>query len=691
MFNNGITGRHVTYILVAYCCMAGTWQQQDGACADVSPSSPDKIARVQAGELVEARASWWGFDQHDSTRFLQAALDSGVPRLVIDCMDLPWVVTPLQVTHDNMEIVLEPGVVVEAKPGAFKDTKDSLLSIIDRKHISLVGMGDGASLRMHRKDYSSGDYKKGEHRHCINIRSSMHIRIEGLSLTESGGDGIYIGTHYSRQPCEDIFISNVICDHNHRQGISVISVNRLHIENTILSNTSGTPPLSGIDFEPNHEYQVLKDIVLRNCIMKNNKGAGATLYSKLNADSDPISIRFERCLFENNPLSVTMVNAICDQDIVRGSFVVDTCVFDGGRGNALILNNKPVVGASLTVNNTIFCTQEQGVSPISIRTSADAALESGGVVFDACVVNVPLDTRIIQFDDQHGAQRISDISGTLAIWRDGKPSWLTLDEQYFAAISPDTHKRFKKYDIQGRAFAPITELPPVEKGSMPYGLGTFSVRHAGMIVVYASAGNMLELALTHGQAGWRKSDAAELYAFGPSGQKISLGRVPFKTRRTVTMEAPESGIYRIPFVVDNGGVIRDVKCNRPVLWAMPDKMYLHLFHYGDNTTQSSTGDLYFYVPRDTAEFAVMLAPRNNEWVGATIYDPEGKVVWSQDTITQMVQVLLEPTPDQTAKPWKVHIRPPAEGHMEDAFLLLQNVPPFLAVNPDALLVPEEDM
>ena len=45
---------------------------------------PQWVAEVREGRRHEARASWWGFDAHDSTAFLQEAINSKVKRLIID-------------------------------------------------------------------------------------------------------------------------------------------------------------------------------------------------------------------------------------------------------------------------------------------------------------------------------------------------------------------------------------------------------------------------------------------------------------------------------------------------------------------------------------------------------------------------------------------------------------------------------
>ena len=43
-----------------------------------------ELAEIKAGQRTEARASWWGFDKTNATQYLQAALDSGVKKLIID-------------------------------------------------------------------------------------------------------------------------------------------------------------------------------------------------------------------------------------------------------------------------------------------------------------------------------------------------------------------------------------------------------------------------------------------------------------------------------------------------------------------------------------------------------------------------------------------------------------------------------
>ena len=57
-----------------------------------------------------------------------------------------------------------------------------------------------------------------------------------VSRRETGGDGIYINTAW------DITLSRILIDGGYRNGISVIAVDGLQVQHTIVRNTRGTDP-----------------------------------------------------------------------------------------------------------------------------------------------------------------------------------------------------------------------------------------------------------------------------------------------------------------------------------------------------------------------------------------------------------------------------------------------------------------
>jgi polygalacturonase len=283
----------------------------------------DKIGRVKAGEMTEARADWWGFDAADATRCLQDAMASGVKRLIVPNMGTPWIVHPVEL-HSDQEIVLEPGVVIEAIRGGFKGKNDCLFWANGGSNIVVRG-GEGATWRMHKQDYQDPEkYERAEWRHTVGLRSCENVQLIGLTLRSSGGDGVYVGN--ARKPinyCKDIVIKDCLIEDHHRQGISVISVVNLLIENCVIKDTRGSPPQAGIDFEPNSSTERLFGIVVRNCRFENNAGGAVILFAHPGKDSEPISFHFENCTAIDNrftggfgatppmdKITVTMTNCV---------------------------------------------------------------------------------------------------------------------------------------------------------------------------------------------------------------------------------------------------------------------------------------------------------------------------------------------------------------------------------------------
>ncbi|MCA9413986.1 MAG: right-handed parallel beta-helix repeat-containing protein, partial [Candidatus Omnitrophica bacterium] len=254
-------------------------------CADTANfSNPTAVEEVLSGSRETANASWWGFDEEDSTEILQSAIDSGAQKVVIPNMSKPWVVRPIQLKGDQ-ELVLEEGVVVEAKRGEFRERGDSLFTAKDIDNLTIRGYG--ATLKMQKEDYMVGDvlhrlgwnrwfgqYEKAEWRMALRIRGCKNVQVLGLTLSDSGGDGIYIADGKDRKISENIAIRDVVCDNNYRQGISIIGVKNLLVEDSVFKNTWGTPPSAGVDIEPDGEDDVVQGVVFRNCRFEDNYGDG---------------------------------------------------------------------------------------------------------------------------------------------------------------------------------------------------------------------------------------------------------------------------------------------------------------------------------------------------------------------------------------------------------------------------------
>lgn len=638
----------------------------------------DAIAKVKAGEITEAKASWWGFDAADSTDALQAAVDSGAKRVIVENMGRPWIVRPITLASDQ-EILFEKGTVVEAKKGEFHASNASLFNINSEQNVSLVGYG--AVLRMHRKDYDNPPYKKAEWRHVINIKSSSNIKIHGLTLAESGGDGIYLGTSKRGVTNKDVHIKDVVCDGNYRQGISVITAENLLIENTIMKNTAGTPPAAGIDFEPNHASERIVNCVMRNCVSENNQGCGYVFYlPNLTGKSAPLSLRLENCVARGSnrvPFSFTSNNEGSDGPLAGRAEFVD-CTFADGNGPGIAIRGKPASGCRLRFVNCCIVNPAKDTPEtpaIQYMTRAGNMEDVGGVEFRDCVLEDTVKRPIMKYEDWARGLCLVDVTGRLKTRRGGTETVHTFTPEWLQSIhSGKILKRFPRYEMGNVGFEPVAasltqEIRP---------LRPFTLRKKGKFVIHARAGDDVAFALRQMQVGKYGSRTARITALSPSGKKLSVGEVRFLEEATLRFNAAETGLYRVPFDVGSNKVAM-TSCNRPACVSGEDKAIWFI---------SARGDFYFYVPVGTKEFGVKIyGEGQGEGVAATIFDPDGEMVWEESAITAPEQFVATPTPAQTAMAWKVRFAKPEGTGMEDFYVELQGIPPFLTSDPNSLLKP----
>lgn len=638
----------------------------------------EAVAKVKSGEVTEAKASWWGFDPEDSTDALQAAVDSGAKRLIVEDMGRPWIVRPIKLAGDQ-EIFFEKGAVVEAKQGEFRGTNDSLFSIVLKQDVSLIGYG--AVLRMHRKDYDNPPYKKAEWRHVINVKSSANVKIHGLTLAESGGDGIYLGTAKQGVTNKDVHVKDVVCDGNYRQGISVITAENLLIEDTILKNTAGTAPAAGIDFEPNHASERIVNCVMRNCVAEDNHGCGYAFYlPNLTGKSAPISLRLENCIARGSnraAFSFTSNNQGPDGPATGLTECVD-CTFADGAGPAITIRGKPASGCRLRFVNCrlVNPAKETPKTPaILYQTRAGNTEDVGGVEFRDCILEDPISRPIMQYGDWARGLRLVDVTGTLEIHRDGSETLHTFTPQFLDELCPENVlKRFPRYDTGKVRFEPVAAAPTPESLT----LRPFTLRRTGALAIHARQGDDVALTLGNLRVGRYGGRPARITAEAPSGKKLALGEVPFLDEATLQFKAAETGLYRVRFDV-GANKLKIVACNRPACVSGEDKAIWFI---------GATGDFYFHVPAGTKGFGVKIyGEGQGEAIAATIFDPDGKQVWEKPVITTPEQFVGTPTSAHTASTWKVRFARPEGTSMEDFYVELQGIPPFLSGNPLSLLKP----
>ena len=169
-----------------------------------------------------------------------------------------------------------------------------LLMIEDCRNITIYGYG--AKIVMWKIDYANASlYNHSEFRFGIAVYASANLRILGLNVSSTGGDGLYF------EDVENVFVKDVSLFDNFRQGMSVISAENLTVEDSLLANTGGTWPMCGLDLEPDYPYQKFINITFRRVESRGNAGCGFSVApAALNGRAQQISITFEDCIAEGN-------------------------------------------------------------------------------------------------------------------------------------------------------------------------------------------------------------------------------------------------------------------------------------------------------------------------------------------------------------------------------------------------------
>jgi len=294
-------------------------------------------AAEAAGLIKDAprvvRVTDFGFDSENATPYFQAAIDSGAGVVIVPDVGRPWNVRPVEL-RSNQEIVFEPGAVVQALRGAFVKTDRVLFTARDVENLTLRGYG--AELRMWKEDYQGPEYEPSQWRHMISLLGAKNVKILGLTLKSSGGDGIYVGrgaVPYS----QNVLIRDVTATDHHRQAISVVSGDHVVIDHCELTSTAGTLPEAGIDFEPNRADERLSDISVSNTYIARNHGAGIMVQiRRFDATSKPVSIRVENSEIEGNKLGLLVMGA-----------------HHGGRGDVVFTNTR-LRGLRLVRRSDVF-------------------------------------------------------------------------------------------------------------------------------------------------------------------------------------------------------------------------------------------------------------------------------------------------------------------------------------------------
>ncbi len=644
--------------------------------ADEPARNETAIREVREGTRSVAHAAWWGYCAEEATEALQAAIDSGARKVVVEKMPGPWIVDQIRLA-DNQEVFFEPGVVVEAKRGAFRGRTDSLFTAWNRTNVKLTGYD--ATLRMHRDDYDGPDYEKAEWRHGLSFRGCTDVIVQGLTLMESGGDGIYLGAGRNRQTNRNVIIRDVVCDRNYRQGISVITAENLLIENCVLKNTAGTAPAAGIDFEPNHASERLVNCVMRNCVIEDNHGLGIHLYLRpLNATSEPVSIRIENCVIRGtNATSASVITSCGPEGPVQGLIEFVNCRFlDEGRAGIRI-GSKPPSGLQLRF---VDCTiadpspEPELSAPIRFSTRPGDLETTGGVEFENLMVHEQVERPLMVFSDPIG-MNLGEITGTVTVGRRGERTEYLLDREVIDTWIPfDQVLEIPVVEWEAQALEPVTGEPAEVR--MPH----HRVRITAVYLLAARAGDQVRLRFRHQAVGRHPGEPMPVRAIRPTGKEFESIAVKLGEEAEYVFTADASGLFAV-HCEPGRHTVQLLESSHPVAIGGRESLIRLL---------STVGDFFFWVPAGVEQFGMRFQGEGDgERFSVTVRDADGQIRWQQANIGYPESLTVQREPTANGEIWQLQIERPEIGILEDIHIVLRGLPSLLALQPEGLVRPTD--
>jgi hypothetical protein len=360
---------------------------------------------------VDASKYGAGFNSTDATSTLQGAINSKADTVLVPYMGSDWIVRPIKCVS-NQTIIFEKGVNIVAKPGAFGGNMDALFKIESVSNVSLIGYG--ATFRMQKAEYLRLYPALGaEGRHCVAIYASSGVRILGLILRDSGGDGV--GAYFASS---NILIKDVICDNNERQGMSPCDLTNFTIENCVMINTIGAPPGAGVDFEPGANSEKLSNIKVINSYMANNAGSGMIVLGWWTASNStsPYSMDIKHCFISTKNWSAIDLGN-CPDGGPKGTVFFEDCIGESSFPSDKAGGGLGITGKSANAYLAKFtnCLWQNSNTAIKFCKGNSGAQVLGNIQFVNCSINEPDQQFTIRRDFAGGTFGLANITGNLKI------------------------------------------------------------------------------------------------------------------------------------------------------------------------------------------------------------------------------------------------------------------------------------
>lgn len=329
-----------------YWDAASTETDNGGTIIKVTSITTGRWLRLESDTI---NALQWGAVADSATGTSQAVQDmmdnasgktciipySGTGTYVLDPLDSESCLKP----PANTKLIIEPGVTLIAEAGIGLSVR---LIFTVGNNVEIIGYG--ATLTGIKSEYTTG-----EDRHGISASRTGFV-LKGLTIEDTGGDGIYIG-----ESSRDVYMRDVKTDNVRRNGLSVIACTNFLAENCSFENSVGADPQMGVDVEPNNNTYNLTNIVFLNCYAQGNENQGFNVSpaAMKGVAGKILDVSFIDCIDIGSGSGFGVQELFVDGNDVDGAINFIRCTSHSAGLSAFSFRNYDALGPRILVENPV--------------------------------------------------------------------------------------------------------------------------------------------------------------------------------------------------------------------------------------------------------------------------------------------------------------------------------------------------
>lgn len=235
----------------------------------------------------------------------------------------------------NMTLRLDAGAELQAI--ANNATTYTVVAIYDKSNVNIVGGTVSGERNAHIG--TSGQWGMG-----IKINGGTNIVVENTTVRNAWGDGLYVGFGTVSTTSTNVSLCSVKASNNRRQGLAIITVNGLLVQNSIFENSNGTAPSAGINFAPS---RAISNVIIKNSQIVSNQGLAIFGYDGSTATISNIAIEANKISNNGGGIQLPFVtNSRITNNTISDSVNLGIHLYLGATGNTVSNNDITVTGAA---------------------------------------------------------------------------------------------------------------------------------------------------------------------------------------------------------------------------------------------------------------------------------------------------------------------------------------------------------